>query len=117
MMMSSALQAPPQLTPLERRGAEELVRHLRSDPRVERLVVFGSRARARSGIASDLDIAVYLSGERERPTERWVEEQRQAVEARTEGLRLNLVPLFAGEPPTTLTAAINRDGITLWKSN
>lgn len=111
------MQAAPQLTPLERDCVDRLVGRLRADRRVVRLVVFGSRARGRSNVASDLDLAVYVSAARDRDIERWIEEQRQAVEAQTDGLRLQLIPFFAGEAPSALDAVVRHEGISLWKNN
>lgn len=68
-------------------------------------------------MASDLDLAVYVSAPRDRSTEHWIEEQRQAVEAQMQGLRLHLVPLFADEAPSTLGAVVRQEGISLWKNN
>ena len=83
--------------------------------RVERVVLFGSRARGDADEASDYDIAVFLRGF----TERWPEVDR-LVEIETDllyeiGAFVHALPFGAGAwvERSPLMAALRRDGVDL----
>jgi uncharacterized protein len=83
--------------------------------RIERLVLFGSRARGDAGLDSDYDVAVFLKG----LSDRWREFHRLAdlrAEILSEtGAFLEARPFRAGsyEERTPLMHEIRRDGIDL----
>lgn len=108
---------PPHLTPFERARLEGLLARLATEPRLSRVVVFGSRARGRSRADSDLDLAVYFQSPRSRELERWLDAQATTPEEIPDAPRLQLVPFFADEPPTRLDGAVKREGIVLWTKN
>lgn len=107
---------PPHLTPFERARIEGLLARLGAEPRLSRVVVFGSRARGRSRADSDLDLAVFFESPRSRELERWLDAQAASAED-ADAPRLQLVPFFAGEPPSRLDTALQREGIVLWTKN
>lgn len=83
--------------------------------RIERLILFGSRARGDQGPASDYDVAVFLRD----LTDRWSEfrrlaDLRTAILAKT-GVFLEARPFRAGSyrEQTPLMHEIRRDGIDL----
>jgi predicted nucleotidyltransferase len=112
----SALQPhfPPHLTPLERERLGRLIERIAVDPRVVRVRLFGSRARGRSRADSDLDLAVDLAVPRERAIERWLVDASTDSAAAPEAPPLQIVAVFAGEPPSRLDRALVREGIELW---
>jgi predicted nucleotidyltransferase len=100
---------------------DSILRHIRTSlrmiygDRIERLVLFGSRARGDAHADSDYDIAVFL----EDLTDRWREFHRLA-DLRTEilaetGAFLEARPFRAGSyrDPTPLMHEIRRDGVDL----
>lgn len=105
---------PPHLTPFERARLEGLLARLTTEPRLSRVIVFGSRARGRSRADSDLDLAVYFKSPRSRELERWLDAQAATPDDNTGSPRLQLVPFFADEPPSRLDNALKREGIVLW---
>ena len=107
---------PPHLTPFERARSEGLLARLHAEPRLARVVVFGSRARGRSRPDSDLDLAVFSQSPRSRKLERWLDAQASAA-GDLDACRLQLVPFFADEPPGRLDAMLQREGIVLWTRN
>lgn len=107
---------PPHLTPFERARLEELLARLMTEPRLARVVVFGSRARGRSRADSDLDLAVYFKSPRSRELERWLDAQA-APDDHPDAPGLQLVPFFTDEPPSRLDSALKREGIVLWTKN
>lgn len=117
MTTSRAAAFPAHLTPLERQRLASLVERLMSDPGLSKVVVFGSRARGRSHVGSDLDVAVYFSSSRDRDLERWLGEPAASGEDDAEAPPLQIVPFFAGERPGRLDAALEREGIVLWTRN
>jgi predicted nucleotidyltransferase len=114
-MTEASLRFPPHLTPLERARLARLIGCIAADPRVIRVRLFGSRARGRSHADSDLDLAVDLAVPRERDLERWLGEA--ASDDEPEAPPLQLVAIFAGEPPGRLGRTLEREGIELWKRN
>lgn len=113
----AAPRFPRHLTPLERARLERLIERLAADPRVVRVRLFGSRARGRSRPDSDIDVAVDLAVPRSRPTERWLLEAAADTGAVPGEPPLQVVPIFAGEPPTALDRVLAREGIELWTRN
>ena len=105
---------PAHLTPLERARLEHLIGRLATEPRLTRVVVFGSRARGRSRAHSDLDVAVYFSTPRDRHLERWLDKQAGQIAGDADELHLQIVPFFVHEPPSRIHAALKREGIVLW---
>lgn len=116
-MTASRNAFPAHLTPLERQRLEQLIGHLAVEPRLARVVVFGSRARGRSHAHSDLDVAVYFSSPRDRQLERWLDDQAELSSGGTDEPHLQLVPFFTNEPPGRIDAALRREGIVLWTRN
>lgn len=108
---------PSHLTPLERGRLERLLDRLAAEPRLSRVVVFGSRARGRSKEDSDLDLAVYFTSPRSRDLERWLDVQAAASDEDFGAPQLQVVPFFTGEPPSRLDSALKREGIVLWTKN
>jgi predicted nucleotidyltransferase len=63
----SPAASPSHLTDLERRLLAAFVARLAAEsPRISGIVLFGSRARARSTPESDIDLAVLVAGRRDR---------------------------------------------------
>jgi predicted nucleotidyltransferase len=109
---------PDHLTDLERRLLAAFVTRLAAEsPRISGIVLFGSRARARSTPESDIDVAVLAVGKRDRRLEDRVVELAAELQWQPpfEGLlRLSPLALFAAEPGGALRRTIAREGITLW---
>jgi predicted nucleotidyltransferase len=109
---------PDHLTDLERRLLAAFVARVAADsPRIGAIVLFGSRARARSTPESDIDLAVLVAGRRDRRLEDRVVKLAAELQwqAPFEGLlRLSPLVLFAAEPSGALRRTIAREGITLW---
>ena len=84
-------------------------------PRLERAVLFGSRARGDAGPESDYDVAVFLTD----IPNRWNELGRLAsINLRIfdeTGALVDLIPRLAGtaEQPTAFLREVERDGIPL----
>lgn len=116
-MTATHADFPPHLTPFERACLEGLLARLTPEPRLSRVVVFGSRARGHSRADSDLDLAVYFASPRSRELERWLDAQATASEEDFGTPRLQLVPFFADEPPSRLDGTLKREGIVLWTKN
>ena len=112
--MLSALAADPILKRL-RRALDELY-----GERIERVVLFGSRARGEAGGDSDYDVAVFLKGLREGDlADRWRELDRLAL-LRSEilsdaGAFIDTKPYPAGayRERTVLMSEIRREGVDL----
>src|SRR3954447_770372 len=88
--------------------------------RLERVVLFGSRARGDAGEDSDYDIAVFLKGLKEGDLDtRWREldrlgDLRRAILSDTEAfIAPKPYPAGAYRNPTSLMGEIRRDGIDL----
>jgi predicted nucleotidyltransferase len=111
---------PAHLSEAERTALAALAARLAAlDPRIESLRLFGSRARGASGPDSDLDLAVCVRGRRDAALERRIVAEFADVEwsAPLEGaLRLSPLVRFAGEPRALIEAAIEREGIPVWKT-
>jgi hypothetical protein len=104
---------PTHLTPLERERLSRLISRLAADERVVRIRLFGSRARGRSHPGSDLDIAVDVASPRTREVEGWL--AREAMDAdELSPPSLQVVGMFAGQPPSRLDHALAREGLLLW---
>ena len=83
-------------------------------PMLDRLVLFGSRARGDARPDSDYDVAVFLKG----APNRWAELQRlSALEVRfmDEGVFIEAIPFAASdyEKRTPIMHEIRKDGVTL----
>lgn len=102
-------------------GSDPVLIHLRValnavfGTRIERVVLFGSRARGEAGPDSDYDIALFLHGFADRRTE-----AKRLAEIETDLLYqkqalVTVLPFAAGayRKRTPLMAAIRRDGIDL----
>jgi predicted nucleotidyltransferase len=113
-MSDPHLRFPSHLTPFERARLGRLIARLSADPRVVRVRLFGSRARGRSRGNSDLDLAVDLAAPRQREIERWLAETSFDAEDEPSVPPLQLVALFADEPPGRLDGALAREGVELW---
>ncbi len=107
-MPASSPSYPPHLTPLERGRLDGLLARLVTEPLLDRVVVFGSRARGRSGPDSDIDLAIYFRSSRSRELEHWLDEQAVQVDENGVPPRLHVVAFFAGDPPSRLDAALQR---------
>lgn len=108
---------PRQVTPLERARLGRLIERLAADPRGVRVRLFGSRARGRSRLDSDIDVAVDLAVPRSRPVERWLLEATADTGALPGEPSLQVVPIFADEHSTSLDGVLARKGIELWTRN
>jgi predicted nucleotidyltransferase len=109
---------PDHLTDLERRLLAAFVARLvLESPRICGIVLFGSRARARSTPESDVDLAVLVAGRRDRTLEDRVVKLAAEVQWQPpfEGLlRLSPLVLFAAERAGALRRTLDREGIALW---
>jgi predicted nucleotidyltransferase len=86
-----------------------LARHLSAFPEVERIILFGSRARGDAAPRADIDVAI------ECPTadiQRWFEIE-DAAEAAPTLLKIDLVRL--DRAPAELAANIRREGKVLYE--
>lgn len=83
---------------------------------VKAIIVFGSRARGKSGPNSDLDVAVMISPEADRlAMRRLATDIGYDLSEEMDLLELGLAPLaIPTEPRQPLHNAIDRDGIVLW---
>jgi predicted nucleotidyltransferase len=109
-----------QLTPLENFLVAEFARRVRAaaSSRLVRISVFGSRVRGGSRADSDLDVAVFLSGNEDRALrDRIYEAAAQAASALEGGDPALLQPsvIFAGSARTRFVEIVERDGRT-WTS-
>jgi predicted nucleotidyltransferase len=109
-----------QLTPLENALLGEFVERVRSlrGARLERVVVFGSRARGVSRADSDLDVAVFLAGNEDRALRAAVYAAAASAAAALEGGDLALLQpsvIFAASPRTGFVDIVEREGLT-WTS-
>jgi predicted nucleotidyltransferase len=83
--------------------------------RIERVVLYGSRARGDAGLDSDYDVAVFLNN----LTDRWAEADRIAVAAtdilNETGVVIHAMPYPAGtyRERTPLMHEIRREGLDL----
>jgi predicted nucleotidyltransferase len=111
---AAAAAALPQLTPLETALLAEFAARLRplAGRRLERIAVFGSRARARSRADSDLDVAVLLSGAEDRRLRARIYRAAGEAGAALDGAAL-LQPavIFRGSPRTRLADIVEREGL------
>jgi predicted nucleotidyltransferase len=109
---------PDHLTDHERRLLAALVARLAAESaRIGGVVLFGSRARARSTPESDIDVAVLVAGKRDRRLEDRVVARAAEVQWQPpfDGLlRLSPLVVFAGEPAGSLRRTLDREGIALW---
>jgi len=109
---------PDHLTDLERRLLAALVARLAAaSPRIGGIVLFGSRARARSTPESDLDVALLVAGNRDRRLEDRVVALAAELQWQRpfEGLpRLSPLVVFAAAPAGALRRTLDREGIALW---
>ena len=106
-------------TPGERRLLEAFVagsRELTDGALIERVVVFGSRARGEGDEDSDLDLAVFLSPRAPPSLERDLIELAETLQEGWEDLpHLRLVSIRMGDRTRpALLHAIEMEGIVLW---
>jgi len=114
----AGLAFPDHLTDLERRLLTALVTRLSAaSARISAIVLFGSRARARSTPESDVDVAVLVAGNRDTK----LEDRVVSIAAETQWqppfdgmLRLSPLIVFAGERVSPLRRTLDREGIALW---
>lgn len=104
-----------QLTPLENALLAEFVERVRAlaGARLERVVVFGSRARGGSRADSDLDVAVFVAGNEERSLRVGVYAAAAEAAAALEGGDLALLQpsvIFSGSPRTSFVDIVEREG-------
>ncbi len=88
---------------------DAITRHLASFPEVERVVLYGSRARGDHAPRSDIDLAIECSGE----DARWGSISAYLTYDAPTLLNIDLTRL--GSAPADLRASIERDGITLYE--
>lgn len=109
---------PEHLTDFERRLLAALVARLASESaRIRAVVLFGSRARGRSTVESDVDVAVLVAGKRDRRLEDRVVSIAAELQWQPpfEGvLRLSPLVVFAAERVGPLRRTLDREGIALW---
>ncbi|MCX7962414.1 MAG: nucleotidyltransferase domain-containing protein [Burkholderiales bacterium] len=106
------------LTPLENALLREFAERVRAHAgaRLERIVVFGSRARGGSHSGSDLDVAVFLGGAEDRRLRRAIYRAAAEASAALEvGAMAWLEPavIFAASPRSGLAASVEREGLAL----
>lgn len=106
------------LTPGEQDVLRRFCAGLRKLPRLaQRVAVFGSRARGGSDERSDLDVAVYFDGGRDRETESrlsWIAgEAARGYRVGGCGIYLRPVPLY-GRTDAAFAAAIEGEAQTIW---
>lgn len=106
------------LTPGEQDVLRRFCAGFRKLPRLpRRAAVFGSRARGGSDERSDLDVAVYLRGDRDRAAESRLSAIAEEATRRYRGERyaifLRPVPLY-GRTDAAFAAAIERETQTIW---
>lgn len=104
-----------QLTPLENALLAEFSERVRAlaGARLERIVVFGSRARGGSRADSDLDVAVFLAGNEDRILRDAIYAAAAQAAAALEGGDLALLQpsaIFAGSPRTGFVDSVEREG-------
>ena len=113
-----ARATPPglaQLTPLENALLAEFCERTRTlaGSRLERVVVFGSRARGASRADSDLDVAVFLAGNEDRTLRAGVYAAAAGAAASIEGGDMALLQpsvIFARSPRTNFVEMVEREG-------
>jgi predicted nucleotidyltransferase len=114
----TSIAFPDHLTDHERRLLAAFVGRLAAEsPRIGGVVLFGSRARARSTPESDIDLAVLVAGHRDRGLEDRVVELAAELQWQSpfDGLlRLSPLMVFAAEPAGALRRTIAREGIEVW---
>lgn len=103
-----------QLTPLENALLAEFWERVRAlaGARLERIAVFGSRARGGSRADSDLDVAVFIAGQEDRALRAAIYAAASEAAAALEGGDLALLQpsvIFAGSPRTGFVAALERE--------
>lgn len=106
------------LSPQEHKLLDALIARLSGLGAVSRIIVFGSRARGRSGEDSDLDVLVLLS-RRDPSLVRRIEVLKQeALPDIEDFFQVNLVPLVEEEylrDRGLFRRNVDRDGVTVWK--
>jgi len=113
----AGLAAPglAQLTPLENALLADFAARVRAlaGARLERIAVFGSRARGGSRADSDLDVAVFLAGGEDRPLRERVYRAAAEAAATVEGgepALLQPAVIFAASARTRFVERIEREG-------
>lgn len=106
------------LTPGEQDVLRRFCAGLTGLPRLpQRVAVFGSRARGGSDEHSDLDVAVYFGGERDRATESQLSAIAQEASRRYRsgqyGIFLRPVPLYRASD-AAFASAIQGEAQTVW---
>lgn len=117
----AAAALPAHLSEAERMALRALAARLsRLGARVREVRLFGSRARGEGRWDSDLDVAVYVRGRRDPKLERAIVTGFADVEwaPPMDGTqRLSPLVLFDDARHSPVGAAVERDGITVWKAN
>ena len=85
---------------------------------VKAIIVFGSRARGKSGPHSDLDVAVMIAPEADKlAMRRLATDIGYDLSEEMDLLELGLAPLaIPTEPRQALHNAIDRDGLEIWRA-
>lgn len=104
-----------QLTPLENALLAEFSERVRAltGARLERIVIFGSRVRGGSRADSDLDVAVFVSGNEDRSLRSGIYAAAAEVSTALEGgdmAPLQPSVIFAGSPRTRFVDIVEREG-------
>ena len=104
-----------QLTPLENALLAEFSERVRAlaGARLERMIVFGSRARSASRADSDLDVAVFVAGDEDRALRAAIYAAAADAAAALEGgdvAALQPSVIFAGSPRTGFVDIVEREG-------
>jgi predicted nucleotidyltransferase len=106
------------LSPLERQLAALIASRAAMRPAVERVWIFGSRARGASTEHSDLDVAIEFSTPESADSRRWLEQLRAEAEApvadQWPGF-LDLVGLFPDDGDPRLRHRILAEGLIVWE--
>ena len=106
------------ITPGERAAVAALVdalgRHAWAAVRLREVVVFGSRARGKARVDSDLDLAVRISGARDPGVEADIYDAAVEVRLATDIPLSPLVRFDSEAENPGLARSVSRDGIVLW---
>jgi predicted nucleotidyltransferase len=116
---AQAARAPLPFTPGERALLGQFVERVRADfpeGSLQRIVVFGSRARLQGGEESDLDVAVFAISALPPGSHRRLARLAEQVQEGWEDLPTLRPILVTEDEPTNpaLRSAIDRDGVLLW---
>lgn len=105
-------------SPQEHKVLDTLIAGLSSLGEVSRIIVFGSRARRRSGEDSDLDVLVLLSRRDQSLVRRIEALKEEALPDIEDFFQVHLVLLVEAEylkDRGLFRRNVDRDGVTVWK--